>query len=84
MVVRTEYLLVSKQRLSRQRAPDKAYCPLWYADAVSVAAPPLHSDIMKRWCPKMRNTDSPVRHYEVKLTGRRRQQPYALKARRSR
>jgi len=48
---------------------------------VAAAAAELHPDIMRRRCPKMRNLASPIVHYGTSLTGRRRQQPYALKAR---
>ena len=54
---------------------------IWQADAVAAAAAELHPDIMQRRCPKMRNLASPIAHYGTSLTGRRRQQPYALKAR---
>ena len=46
-----------------------------------MAAPELDPDIMKRRCPRLRDLANPIQYYGTSLTGRKRQQPYALKAR---
>lgn len=53
---------------------------LYHAEAVVAATADLDADIMKRRAPVMRRAGRP-NLYEANVTGRRRQKPYALKAR---